>query len=127
MDHPPYNTLSEGCPSRQVLELISHKWTILILYMLSLGTQRHGHMLRTIEGISKKMLTQMLRELEMNGLVSRKVYPVVPPMVEYNLTPLGMELLPLIRALKEWAEQHLDAVTAARAHFQGQTSVVEEN
>ncbi len=117
MDHPAFNTLSAYCPSRQLLELIADKWTTLILYMLSLKTQRYSEMQHGIEGISKKMLTQVLRDLEANGLITRKVYAVVPPMVEYTLTPLGATLIPLLGALKEWAEDHMDEVLAARQSY----------
>lgn len=117
MDHPAYNALSVHCPSRQLLDLIADKWTALILYMLSLQTQRYSELQRGIEGISKKMLTQTLRSLEENGLVTRTVYPVVPPKVEYNLTDLGETLIPLLGAVKDWAETHIDDVLAAREAY----------
>ncbi|HEX2622881.1 MAG TPA: helix-turn-helix domain-containing protein, partial [Phototrophicaceae bacterium] len=102
MEKSVYNPLNAQCPSRQLLELIGDKWTTLILYLLSIKTQRYSEMLHGIEGISKKMLTQVLRDLEAGGLITRKVYAVVPPMVEYNLTPLGQNLIPLILAIKDW-------------------------
>jgi DNA-binding HxlR family transcriptional regulator len=117
MDRPAYNTLSAYCPSRQLLELIADKWTTLILYMLSLKTQRYSELQHGIEGISKKMLTQVLRDLEASGLITRKVYAVVPPMVEYNLTPLGATLIPLLGAIKDWAEVHMDEVVSARQTY----------
>ncbi len=112
-----YNPLSAKCPSRQLLALIGDKWTTLILYLLSIKTQRYSEMLHSIEGISKKMLTQVLRDLEAGGLITRKVYAVVPPMVEYSLTPLGQNLMPLILAIKDWAETHMDEVLAARQSY----------
>lgn len=114
MDRPASSTLSASCPSRQLLDLIADKWTTLILYMLSLKTQRYSELQHGIEGISKKMLTQVLRDLESSGLITRKVYAVVPPMVEYNLTPLGATLIPLLSAIKEWAELHMEEVHIAR-------------
>lgn len=117
MEKPVYNPLNAQCPSRQLLELIGDKWTTLILYLLSIKTQRYSEMLHGIEGISKKMLTQVLRDLEAGGLITRKVYPVVPPMVEYSLTPLGQNLIPLILAIKDWAETHMDDILAARQSY----------
>lgn len=117
MERPTGSALHANCPSRQVLDLIANKWTAMILYLLSLKTQRYSELLHGIEGISKKMLTQVLRELEASGLVQRTVYPVVPPMVEYRLTPLGETLMPLLRAVKDWSEQHMDDVLEARAAY----------
>ncbi|GCF11567.1 hypothetical protein KDI_51310 [Dictyobacter arantiisoli] len=93
-----------NCPSRRALDLISDKWTSLIIYLLSDGPQRYTQLKRQIGGISQKMLTQTLRKLEEEGLVTRTVYPTAPPSVEYALTPLGETLLePLVRLL-EWAQ-----------------------
>lgn len=117
MEKSVYNPLNAQCPSRQLLELIGDKWTTLILYLLSIKTQRYSEMLHGVEGISKKMLTQVLRDLEAGGLITRKVYAVVPPMVEYSLTPLGKNLIPLILAIKDWAETHMDEVIAARQSY----------
>ncbi len=78
-----------GGRSRRALELIADKWAVLILYTLSRGTMRHNRLHREIEGISQKMLTKTLRRLERDGLVGREAYPVIPPGVEYSLTPLG--------------------------------------
>ena len=77
------------CLSRQVLQLIADEWTPLVISALGGGMLRFGQLLKRIDGISKKMLTQTLRAMERNGLVQRVVYPVVPPVVEYSLTPLG--------------------------------------
>lgn len=112
-----YNALNPHCPSHQVLDLVTHKWTILIIYMLSTRKYRYNEMLRSIEGVSKKMLTHSLRELEENGLVNRTVYPVVPPVVEYSLTPLGEALLPIIHSLKIWSESHMNDVNMAREMY----------
>src|SRR5574341_1284435 len=93
-----YNTLWENCPSREVLNMIADKWTVMVVYALSKGTTRHNQLLHSISGISQKMLTQTLRQLEASGLVRRIVYPVVPPKVEYSLTLLGISLLEPVTA-----------------------------
>lgn len=108
-----------NCPSRQVLDLIADKWTAIIIYRLSKGTKRYSELQREIGGISQKMLTQTLRSLERDGIVSRKVYPVVPPMVEYSLTALGATLIEPLSTLCRWAESHLPEVEAARNRYDG--------
>src|SRR5579859_1541003 len=105
------------CLSRHVLELIADQWTPLVIYALEEGTMRFGQLLKRINGISKKMLTQTLRALERNGLVQRVVYPVVPPIVEYSLTPLGQTLIEPMQALKIWAYAHLQEVAHAQATY----------
>ena len=109
------NVLDPNCPARHVLDFISDKWTGLIIRELARGTKRHSQLQRSIGGISQKMLTQTLRTLERNGLVERTVYPVVPPMVEYALTPLGFTLVEVLTPVLTWAEQHLPDVELARA------------
>lgn len=113
-----YNTLWENCPSREVLNMIANKWTVMVIYALSKGTTRHSELRRSISGISQKMLTQRLRELEASGLVKRTVYPVVPPKVEYSLTRLGESLLEPVTALKQWAEGHMEEIIVAQEHFE---------
>jgi DNA-binding HxlR family transcriptional regulator len=103
------------CPSRLVLERIADKWTALIIQILSKGTMRYSALQQQIGGISQKMLTQTLRSLERDGLVQRKVYPVVPPRVEYSLTRLGRTLIQPLRALCRWSEKHLPELQANRA------------
>ena len=103
------------CGSRRVLDRIADKWTALIIHVLSHGTQRSGELRRAISGISQKMLTQTLRSLEEDGLVERKVYPVIPPRVEYSLTPLGRTLTEPLAAICLWAEKHLGELEDARA------------
>lgn len=105
------------CPSRQVLDLIADKWTAIIIYRLSQGTKRYSQLQREISGISQKMLTQTLRGLERDGIVERKVYAVVPPMVEYSLTELGETLIEPLCKLCQWAETHIPQVEAARSHY----------
>lgn len=108
------NVLSARCPTRAVLDLIADKWTTLVIYLLSGGTKRYGELQREIDGISQKMLTQTLRNLEQDGLVRRVVYPEVPPRTEYSLTPLGETLRKPLGSLCEWAETHIAEVERAR-------------
>jgi DNA-binding HxlR family transcriptional regulator len=107
------DVFNPACGSREVLDLIADKWSALILYALLASTRRHAELQRAIGGISQKMLTQTLRALESEGLVHREVFPVVPPHVEYSLTPLGASLAPLLRELCRWAEEHLADIRAA--------------
>lgn len=108
------------CASREVIDLIADKWAAFVIYLLSQGTKRHSELRRHIDGVSQKMLTQTVRRLERNGLVARTVYPVVPPRVEYSLTPLGATLVEPLAALCKWAESHLHDVETARArHARG--------
>jgi DNA-binding HxlR family transcriptional regulator len=106
--------MNAECGSRKVLERIADKWTALIIHALAGGTKRHGELRRAISGVSQKMLTQSLRRLEEDGLVARRVYPVVPPMVEYSLTPLGRTLVKPLEMICQWAEKHLKELEAAR-------------
>ncbi len=108
------NVLNAQCPTRRVLDLIADKWTTLVIHLLAGGTYRYSDLHRSIDGISQKMLTQTLRELEANGLVLRKVYPEVPPRTEYSLTPLGLTLTEPLGALCAWAERHLPELERAR-------------
>ena len=108
------NVYSSACPSRAVLELISGKWTLLIVPLLAKGPERNNELLRKIDGISQKMLSQTLRELETHGLVQRIDHRTVPPHVEYRLTDLGRSLSRALEPVDRWAEQHLDAVLKAK-------------
>lgn len=113
-----YNVLDENCASRQAVELIGNKWTMLAVFALAGGTKRYSEMKRMIVNVSQKMLTQTLRDLEQSGLVRREVYPVIPPKVEYSLTPLGETLLDPILAIKRWSETYMDQVTTFREQFE---------
>jgi DNA-binding HxlR family transcriptional regulator len=106
-----------GGRSRRVLDLIANRWAVLVIYALSEGTKRHNRLQREVEGISQKMLTKTLRSLERDGLIRREVYPVVPPKVEYSLTPLGETLIGILTELCKWAEEHIEEVDAARADY----------
>ena len=108
---------SATCPTRTVLDTIADRWTTLIIDLLAAGPQRFGALRRSIGGISQKMLTQTLRALERDGLVSRTVYPTTPPSVEYALTPLGRTLTEPLRVLTAWSVANIEQVLAARAAF----------
>lgn len=111
------NVLSRNCPSNSVLEMVAGKWQVLILYALRGGKRRYSELHHTVEGISQKMLTQTLRELERNGLVKRTSYPVVPPHTEYELTGLGASLEDIIHRLGGWAQANIRAVLEARQAY----------
>jgi DNA-binding HxlR family transcriptional regulator len=103
----------EDCAPRRVLELFSVKWTSMVLHALHVlhgGTCRTGELQRSLPGISKKMLTQTLREMERDGLLSRRVYEMVPPRVEYSLTPLGRLFIEPIEMLYDWGRTHAEAL-----------------
>ncbi|WP_373230987.1 winged helix-turn-helix transcriptional regulator [Cohnella sp.] len=108
-----------ACTYSQVLEIVSNKWTALVIYALEDGTIRYGEVKSRIEGVSQKMLTQSLKQLERDGLVRREVTPSVPPIVEYSLTPLGETLIPCMKMLKVWASNHYSLVRKARAEYDG--------
>src|SRR5262249_54794602 len=98
---------------------------LLVLYELSTGTKRHGELLRAIGGVSQKMLTQTLRMLERDRLVQRTIYPIVPPRVDYALTPLGKTLMEPLTALYQWTERHPKKIQHARRESQKTRRVVE--
>lgn len=123
----PDSVFERGSLSRQAIELVADKWAILILYALSLGTLRHGELGRRIGGISQKMLTKTLRNLERDGLISRKVYQVVPPKVEYSLTAMGRDLMGPLSRLCIWAEEHIENVEAARTKHDARSRNVGES
>lgn len=107
--------LDPGCASRRLFEAVSGKWSPLVVMALKGGgKRRHGELRRELRGVSQKMLIQTLRQLETNGLVEREVHPVVPPKVEYSLTPLGRSLQPLLEAICQWSERRLPEVEEAR-------------
>jgi len=117
-----YDAFLAACPSRQVLDRISDKWVTLILVALAGGPLRYSDLCRVIAGVSQKMLTQTLRTLERDGLVSRTMTPAVPVRVDYALTPLGDSLMPAVTAIKTWAEGHIDEIKASRADYDGHTA-----
>ncbi|MGX2996675.1 winged helix-turn-helix transcriptional regulator [Streptomyces sp. JNUCC 64] len=107
----------EDCEVRQILDRIADKWSLLVIALLDCHRMRFTELRREIDGISQRMLTVTLRQLERDGLVLRTVYPVVPPRVEYELTSLGRTLHETVRPLVEWTERHRNEVAAARAAY----------
>lgn len=113
----PNNLLDSHPYLRQTLDLVADKWVVAVVYVLSHGTKRYGELQREVGDISQRMLTRTLRDLERNGLIDRKVYPVIPPMVEYSLTPLGRTLSEVLKSLCEWATVHFQEVEVARHRY----------
>ena len=107
----------EGCEVRQILDRIADKWSLLVISLLAERTLRFTELRREIDGISQRMLTVTLRQLERDGLVCRTVFAEVPPRVEYCLSPLGHTLLGTIQALVGWTEEHQAEIAQARAEF----------
>lgn len=105
---------SVDCPSRGVLKHVTSRWGVLVLVALMAGTHRFSDLRRKIGGVSEKMLAQTLKWLESDGFVLRESYPVVPPHVEYSLTPLGLEVGQRVEALADWIEQNLPLIMDAR-------------
>jgi DNA-binding HxlR family transcriptional regulator len=110
-----YNAYAAACPTRQALDRIADKWTVLVVGLLGRRPHRFGELLHGIDGISQKMLTQTLRSLEADGLVARRVHATVPVTVEYSLTATGRTLAEPLDAIRSWAERHIEAVLAARS------------
>jgi DNA-binding HxlR family transcriptional regulator len=111
---PPWNVFDSRCPTRQVLDCIADKWTVLIIRRLSNGTLRFAQLRRAVDGISQKVLTNTLRSLERDGMVTRRIYASVPPKVEYSLTSLGRSLCGLVEGICGWAEANIEQVQEAR-------------
>ncbi|MFB8034747.1 winged helix-turn-helix transcriptional regulator [Streptomyces sp. NPDC056004] len=115
-----YDAYLAECPARHLLDRISNKWVSLIVNALAEGPQRYTELSRRLVSVSQKMLTQSLRNLERDGLLTRTVTPSVPVRVDYALTPLGESLVPVMRAIKAWAEENMDEVRAARSGYDGE-------
>lgn len=107
----------EECRARDVLDRVGDKWSAAVIYQLGFGTKRFTELLRGIDGISQRMLTVTVRGLERDGIITRYVHPVVPPRVDYDLTPMGRTLLSTIRELVEWADRHTEDIDAARKAY----------
>ncbi|WP_432191237.1 winged helix-turn-helix transcriptional regulator [Streptomyces sp. bgisy027] len=124
-----YNAFLAGCPSRQLLDRISDKWVVLILCALggdnsadASKAMRYSEISRLLAGVSQKMLTQTLRSLERDGLLTRTVTPTVPVTVSYELTDLGLSLHHMTRGLRNWAQTHMAEVLAHRENYDARTS-----
>jgi DNA-binding HxlR family transcriptional regulator len=105
------------CRAREVLQRVGDKWSVLAIDLLGPGTMRFSELHRAIDGITARMLTVTLRGLERDGIVTRTIHPVIPPRVEYALTPMGRTLLDTIGQLVTWADSHLPEIEAARAAY----------
>ncbi|MGW0610205.1 winged helix-turn-helix transcriptional regulator [Streptomyces sp. NPDC002788] len=114
---PDFNLMTATCPSRTSLARIANKWTAMVVIALSGGRMRFRDLRTTVDGISAKVLTDTLRDLERDGIVTRHVYAEVPPRVEYELTALGRTLHMPLEALGRWAEEHIEEVLAARDEY----------
>jgi DNA-binding HxlR family transcriptional regulator len=114
---PDWNVLVSTCPSRTSLARIANKWTAMVVIALADRRLRFGELRTVVDGISGKVLTDTLRDLERDGLVERRAYAEVPPRVEYELTALGRTLHEPLLALSRWAEEHISEVLAARETY----------
>ncbi|WP_098244197.1 winged helix-turn-helix transcriptional regulator [Streptomyces formicae] len=115
----------EDCQVRQILDRVADKWSLLVIALLDRRRLRFTELRREIDGISQRMLTVTLRQLERDGLVKRTVHPVVPPRVEYELTPLGGTLHHTIQTLVSWTEEHQNEIAAARADYDARAAAEE--
>lgn len=121
------NNKKSDCEWREVMDLIADKWSMMILQTLCHKQLRYSEVHRRVEGISQKMLTSTLRQLERDGIVKRTVYPVIPPKVEYELTPLGYSVFDIIDALRGWSINHLQEVQAARYMYDSRNKLSQIN
>ncbi|GAB2562954.1 winged helix-turn-helix transcriptional regulator [Kribbella endophytica] len=112
----------EDCEVRQILDRIGDKWSLLVIALLDNRSLRFTELKKTIDGVSQRMLTVTLRQLERDGLVRRTVHPVVPPRVDYALTPLGVTLHATIQSLVNWTETHQNQIALARAAYDIRTA-----
>jgi len=115
-EYPP-DAFAKACASRVVLDRIGDRWTVLVVVALDDGRLRFSELRARIEGVTPKVLTQTLRALERDGILTRTVYAEVPPRVEYELTGLGRDLLAPIDAVRVWAEQHAAMIVANRTSY----------
>jgi DNA-binding HxlR family transcriptional regulator len=115
--HPTRVEQTQACEIRDLLDRLGDKWTLLVVELLGEGAKRFSELRRAIDDISQRMLTLTLRRLERDGLVRRTVFPVVPPRVDYQLTPLGTSLLDAVAPLVTWTRDHRDAIAVARATY----------
>ena len=106
-----------ACRARAVLQRVGDKWSMYVIDLLGQGTKRFSELHRSVDGITARMLTVTLRGLERDGIVTRTIHPVIPPRVEYDLTPMGLTLLDTIGQLVTWADSHLPEISAAQAAY----------
>lgn len=111
---PRWNPYSSACPTRVVLDRIADKWTVLVLGLLGDGPKRFNQLRKSVDGLSQKVLAQILRGLETDGLVTRTAFATVPVTVEYELTALGHSLRETLDGVRLWAEANIEAILAAR-------------
>jgi DNA-binding HxlR family transcriptional regulator len=117
LDYTRGNVFDPNCPTRVILDRIGDKWTVLAVLLLSGGPLRFTELRDGIGSVAPKVLTQTLRRLERDGLITRKVFAEVPPKVVYSLTPMGESLIQPIKAVSEWAEVHMPAISAAQESY----------
>ena len=118
-DKHEYNAMLATCPTRQLLDILSDKWVCLVFCVLMEGPARHSEIARRISGVSQKMLTKTVRQMERDGLITRTVHPVIPPRVEYELTGLGRSLGEAFCGVWIWVEAHWEEIARAREVFEG--------
>lgn len=114
IDAPRGDVNARNCPSRLVLEHVTSRWGVLVLLALQRGTHRFSELHRWVDGVSEKMLAQTLQTLERDGFVHREAYAVIPPRVDYSLTPLGQEAAAQVQSLTDWIEENLGRILASR-------------
>lgn len=115
---PPADVFNANCPSRDFLDLVASKWSMLVICTLGRGPSRTGCLRRVVTGISQKVLTQTLRDLERNGVIHRIDHAEVPPHVEYRLTDTGRSLARLMKEMERWIVHHHDGILEARRDFE---------
>ncbi|MFG1425518.1 winged helix-turn-helix transcriptional regulator [Roseixanthobacter glucoisosaccharinicivorans] len=116
-DHVDGNPFQADCPTRRILDRIADKWTVLILSIVAARPTRFNALRRQVEGLSQKVLSQTLKSLERDGLVTRSAFPTVPVTVEYAITPLGASLAETLAPLARWATAHMEEIAGAQAAF----------
>ncbi|MHA7305998.1 winged helix-turn-helix transcriptional regulator [Arthrobacter sp. TMN-49] len=114
LEWDPYD---RNCPSRQVLDRVGDRWTVLVVGALTRGPLRFTELAERVDGVSQKMLTQTLRNLERDGLVTRTMYAQIPPRVEYQLTIAGISLQAPMKALEDWTKEHMPTIITARDQY----------
>jgi DNA-binding HxlR family transcriptional regulator len=116
---PRFDVFNQHCPARLVLDRLGDKWALLILHRLQDGPVRFNSLRRDIDGLSQKVLSQVLKRLERDGILARQAFPTVPVTVEYSLTPLGRTLKQAVSALTHWAEENMPQIMAAQQEYDG--------